>query len=224
MNSTGWSAAAVALVVGLGLGYLVWGTAVGSGAGTTTASVSSGAESGKEIALYIGMRRLWSDHVFWTREYITTFAGGNTAAATAAANRLMKNQEDIGNAVGQYYGSAAGTQLTTLLKEHISIAVDLLNGAKSGDTAKFNDANARWQKNGDDIAVFLSQANPNWPVATLKAMMATHLQTTTDEAVAALKGDYPASVAAFDKVFDHIDTMADMFSMGIIQQFPDKFK
>jgi hypothetical protein len=44
----------------------------------------------------------------------------------AAANRLMKNQDDIGRAIAGYYGPAAGQQLTTLLKEHISIAVDLI--------------------------------------------------------------------------------------------------
>ena len=51
----------------------------------------------------------------------------------AAANRLMKNQEDIGKAVATFYGAAAGQQLTTLLKEHITIAVDLIKAAKAGD-------------------------------------------------------------------------------------------
>lgn len=224
MNTTGWSVALVALIVGVGLGYMVWGgSKPAPAAGPDTAASALSAD--KEVALYSAMRKLWSDHVFWTREYITTFAAGNTKAATAAAGRLMKNQEDIGAAVGQYYGADAGNQLTALLKEHISIAVDLLNAAKKNDTAKFNDANTRWQKNADDIATFLSQANPtNWPEAALKEMMATHLKTTLDEAVAALKGDYPGSAAAFDKVFDHINGMADGLSAGIIAQFPDKFK
>lgn len=215
----------VALIVGVGLGYMVWG---GSGSSSTsataTSTVSSVMSPEKEVALYTAMQKLWSDHVFWTREYITTFAAGDTGPATAAANRLMKNQEDIGAAVAQFYGNDAGSKLTDLLKQHISIAVELLNAAKKNDMAKFNDANTRWKTNGDDIATFLSQANPNWPVATLKEMMAMHLQTTTDEATAALKGDSAGSIVAFDKVFDHINKMADALSAGIIAQFPDKFK
>src|SRR5205085_2431753 len=67
------------------------------------------------------MRKLWTDHVVWTRDYIVA-AVGDQPDAQAAANRLMKNQEDIGNAIAGYYGSAAGQQLTMLLKEHINIA------------------------------------------------------------------------------------------------------
>ena len=85
-------------------------------------------------ALKQDMRKLWTDHVVWTRMYIIA-ATGDQPDAQAAANRLMKNQEDIGNAVGKIYGAAAGQQLTTLLKEHISIAVDLIKAAKAGDKA-----------------------------------------------------------------------------------------
>ena len=54
------------------------------------------------------------------------------------------------------------------------IAVDLIKAAKAHDDAKYKDADARWQQNGDEIAAFLSGANPNWPKATLVAMMKTH--------------------------------------------------
>src|SRR5437762_6932696 len=47
------------------------------------------------------MRKLWTDHVVWTRDYIIA-AVGDQPDAQAAAGRLMKNQEDIGNAVGKY--------------------------------------------------------------------------------------------------------------------------
>ena len=67
-------------------------------------------------------RVLWTDHAVWTRLYIIESLD-NSPAASAAATRLLKNQEDIGNAIKPYYGDAAGTQLTALLKEHILIAV-----------------------------------------------------------------------------------------------------
>ena len=143
--------------------------------------------------------------------------------AQAAAERLLKNQEDIGKAVGRFYGPAADKQLTTLLKEHISIAVDLIKAAKGGDKAGQQQADSRWQQNGLQIAEFLSKANPNWPRATLVAMMNTHLRTTTDEVVARLTKNWDADVRAFDAVYNHILMMADALSDGIVAQFPAKF-
>src|SRR5262245_46104660 len=71
------------------------------------------------VTLHQDMRKLWTDHVVWTRQYIVA-AIGDQPDAQAAANRLMKNQEDIGAAVATFYGKPAGDKLTGLLKEHIS--------------------------------------------------------------------------------------------------------
>jgi hypothetical protein len=179
-------------------------------------------DSDKKLALYRGMQRLWSDHVIWTREYLIG-AIDETADVNEAARRLMKNQEDIGNAIVPYYGKEAGERLTALLKEHISIAVELIEAAKSGDQAKFESANKQWSRNGADIAAFLSGANSNWPEKALAEGMNMHLRTTTEEAVARLNKDYVKDVAAFDAVFDHILGMSDVLAAGIIQQFPEKF-
>jgi hypothetical protein len=173
-------------------------------------------------ALREGMRKLWSDHAFWTREYIVAAVAGDPAQA-AAAGRLMKNQEDIGGAVAAYYGDAAGAKLTSLLKEHISIAVDLIKAAKAGDKAGQQRADTAWHRNGEDIAGFLSQANPNWPRLVLVEMMNMHLSTTTDEVVARLTKDWDRDVRAFDAVYLHLLSMSDALSDGIIAQFPARF-
>ena len=168
------------------------------------------------------MRKLWTDHVVWTRDYIVA-AVGDQPDAQAAAGRLMKNQDDIGSAVARFYGPAAGEQLTTLLKQHIGIAVDIIKAAKAGDKAGQQSADAKWQQNGIAIADFLSKANPNWPKAVLADMMKKHLATTTDEVVARLTKNWDADVRAYDAVYDHILHMADALSDGIVKQFPDKF-
>jgi hypothetical protein len=178
--------------------------------------------SAPEVQLKQDMRKLWTDHVVWTRDYIIA-AVGDQPDAQAAAGRLMKNQEDIGNAVAKFYGAPAGQQLTTLLKEHISIAVELIKAAKAGDKAGQQKADARWQQNGVQIAAFLSKANPNWPRATLEDMMKMHLSTTTTEVVARLNKNWDADVRAFDAVYDHILKMSDALADGIVKQFPDKF-
>jgi hypothetical protein len=191
-------------------------------AGQTARTQATGGQKEAAATLKQDMRKLWTDHVVWTRDYIVA-AIGDQADAQAAANRLMRNQEDIGKAVAKFYGDGAGQQLTTLLKEHISIAVDLIKAAKAGDKATQQQADTRWQQNAVQIAEFLSKANPNWPRATLVDLMKMHLSTTTNEVVARLNKNWDADVRAFDAVYDHILKMSDALSDGIVKQFPEKF-
>jgi hypothetical protein len=180
---------------------------VASAGGLQPAPQHHGARVSAREALRQDMRKLWTDHVIWTRAYIVA-AIGDQPDAQAAAGRLMKNQEDIGAAVATYYGKAAGDKVTALLKEHISIAVDLIKFAKAGDKTSQQQANAKWLRNGEDIADFLSKANPNWPRAVLAQMMNTHLSTTTDEVVARLNKNWDADTRAFDTVIrPHIRTI-----------------
>jgi hypothetical protein len=195
---------------------------VSSAQAPSRASAGASAQSAPAGSLKQDMRKLWTDHVVWTRDYIIA-AVGDQPDAKAAANRLMKNQEDIGNAVATFYGAPAGQQLTTLLKEHITIAVDLIKAAKAGDKAGQQQADSRWQQNAMQIADFLSKANPNWPKDTLADLMKKHLSTTTNEVVARLNKDWDADVRAFDEVYEHILHMADALSDGIVKQFPNKF-
>jgi hypothetical protein len=168
------------------------------------------------------MRKLWEDHITWTRLAIISLEGGTPDTSTTVA-RLLQNQTDIGNAIEPYYGDAAGNQLTELLRAHILIAADVIATAKAGDTAKLADAQARWEKNADDIAAFLASANPHWKLSTMQDEMHMHLKLTTDEAVAHLQGNWDADVAAYDAVHDHILHMSDLLSAGIVKQFPKRF-
>ena len=184
---------------------------------------SSAAASPQAEVLKQDMRKLWTDHVVWTRDYVIAAIDGQPSAQ-AAANRLMKNQEDIGKAVAKFYGEPAGQQLTTLLKEHITIAVDLVKAAKAGDKGGQAQADTRWQQNAVQIAEFLSKANPNWPKAALVDMMKMHLSTTTAEVVARLGKNWEEDVRAFDAVYEHILKMSDALADGIVKQFPEKFR
>lgn len=169
-----------------------------------------------------GMRKLWEDHVTWTRLYIVS-ATADLPDKDAAARRLLQNQADIGRAIVPFYGAAAGDRLTALLKDHILIAVDIVDAARKGDAARKDEAVRRWTSNADEIAGFLSGANPgNWPLADMKKMMRDHLDLTTAELLARLQKDWAADVAAYDRVHDEILRMADMLSDGIIRQFPEK--
>jgi hypothetical protein len=183
----------------------------------------SAAPPAGELSLRTSMRQAWEDHILWTRLLIVS-AISDLPDKEVALTRLLQNQVDIGNAIKPYYGDAAGEQLASLLRDHITGAVDVLTAAANKDNAAVDAAAGKWYANGDDIATFLSGANPQaWPLDALKSMMKGHLDLTLAEAVAHLGGDYAKDIADYDRVHEHILGMADALSEGIISQFPERF-
>jgi len=167
------------------------------------------------------MRKLWTDHVAYTRFYIIEDIAG-LPEAPVTAQRLLANQDEIGNAIKPFYGEDAGNQLAQLLRQHILGAVAVLDAAKAGDQKALRAATDAWFANADQIAEFLAKANPAFDLAAMKEMMHVHLNQTIAEATARLTGHYDADVKAFDGIVAHILDMADALSFGIAKQFPDQ--
>ncbi len=169
------------------------------------------------------MRKLWDDHVSYTREYIISNLA-NLDDKDAVAKRLLKNQDEIGAAIKPFYGSDASKKLTDLLHEHIMLAADVVNAAKTNNSDTLKQAQQKWSANADEIATFLSNANPNWSKDDLAKMLNTHLELTTGEVTSRLKKDWNADIAFYDKGHTHMMMFADYLTQGIVKQFPEKFK
>ena len=209
----------LALVAALALALS--GMAVALAPGTHNHETVSAASRADRSAFRDAMRSLWEDHIVWTRMAIIGIVD-DRPDQSLAVERLLRNQDDIGDAIRPFYGDAAADDLTALLREHIVGAADLLVAAKTG--AGFEAAHEAWYANGAQIGAFLADANPrNWDRAEMQAMMADHLDLTLAEAVARLQGDYAADVAAYDEIHVQILHMADMLSDGILAQFPADF-
>ncbi|MDD4976295.1 MAG: hypothetical protein PHY93_18195 [Bacteriovorax sp.] len=175
------------------------------------------------MELRITMRKLWEDHITYTRNYIISDLA-NLNDKSKIAERLLKNQVDIGDAIKPFYGDEAGTKLTSLLKEHIMIATKVVGAAKKNQTKALAKASEEWSKNGDDIAFFLSSANANWKKSDMQEMFTKHLSLTTDEVVSRLKKNWDKDIEAYDKGHEHMLIFSDELTIGIIKQYPDKFK
>jgi hypothetical protein len=191
--------------------------------GAAPASAQTAVVPASVSDLRAAMRKLWEDHITWTRVYIID-ALANLPDANAAAARLLKNQDDIGAAIAPYYGAAAGSQLTNLLKQHIMIATEVLKAAKANNSARVAQQQQLWSTNADQIAAFLNGANPSaWPRAAIRDALQKHLDFTTTEVVSRLHGDWNADIAAYDGNHDHMLMFADMLTNGIVSQFPARF-
>jgi hypothetical protein len=180
--------------------------------------------SEQRLAFHDEMRRLWEDHITWTRLFIVS-ATDDLPDTPATTQRLLRNQDDLGDAVKPFYGRAAGERLTALLTEHITVAADLLGAAKAGDQSAVERHSNAWYRNANQIADFLHEANPqHWPRGEMRSMMRDHLDLTLAEAVAHLERDHRADIRAYDSIHRQILKMADMLSDGIAAQFPSRFR
>src|SRR5262245_51676680 len=177
-------------------------------------------------AFHDAMRKLWEDHITWTRLYIVSAATlpDELPDLGPTANRLLANQDDIADALRPFYGDEAGDAVRGLLREHILGAADIITAAKAGDSAAVDARTAAWYANANEIADALHGLNPkHWPQDELRAMMKAHLDRTLEEAVARLQGHYEDDIAAYEQIHADILAMADMLSDGIIAQFPARF-
>ncbi|HKG43049.1 MAG TPA: hypothetical protein VKB10_02230 [Gaiellaceae bacterium] len=217
-------AALAALAVSNGMAHAHGDASHGQHAAAAVGHAHSPALTKKSVVLHQNLRKLWEDHITWTRLAIISLESG-TPDTGATVGRLLQNQTDLGNAFKPFYGKAAGEKVTALLRQHILIAADLIAAAKAGNGSKLADAQSRWLANADEIAAVLHSVNPrHWPLGVLKAEMHMHLKLTTNEAVARLNGDWSGDVAAYDKVHRHILHMSDLLADGLVKQFPRRFR
>src|SRR4026209_2482653 len=100
------------------------------------AQMEMNSKPSKSEQLRMAMHKLWEDHIVWTRNVILNLMD-DLPGTEQAVNRLLSNQDDIGNAVKPFYGEAGGKELARLLREHITTAADLLKAAKAGNTPAF---------------------------------------------------------------------------------------
>jgi hypothetical protein len=175
------------------------------------------------VNLKMDERKLWIDHVSWTRTFIVSDLA-SLPDKDVVSQRLLKNQDDIGASIKPYYGEDAGNKLSKLLRDHILIAGQVVAAAKSNNKADLDKYNKLWFTNADQIADFLSSANPNLSNSELKDMLHKHLEFVTNQAVARINKNWKADVEAYDKGEEHMIKFADVLSDGIVKQFPEKFK
>lgn len=174
--------------------------------------------------LHDTVRKLWSDHVNWARVFIIGGAAG-LADQPAVVNRLQQNAAEMGKAIGDYYGDAAGSRMTALFQEHVSMFGDLFKAMKANDQARVQQLMQQLDANVDQQAATLSNLNPQWwPQAQVAQLLHEHETLLGNEAKARLAKDWMGDVAAADQVLDQALQIGDAMADGIAGQFPQQFR
>lgn len=172
--------------------------------------------------LHATMRELWQGHAQTTREYALAVKAGDMAAEKKSADAVVANAKKIADAVGSFYGDAAGKKMLELLAGHWTGVKALTDAQKAGDMAAASKAMQDLSSNADEIAKFLSGANPNLPESAVKGLLVTHAGHHNMLIGDIMKGDEAAAATTWTAMQAHMNTIADALSDGIAKQFPAK--
>ncbi len=187
-------------------------------------NVPSCVQTSKATELKLAFRDLWTDHIYWVRNVILETKYGDKAAAKVAEERVVQDAKSIAGAITPYYGKEASDKLFGLLAGHYGAIKDYMNASFSGNKMAEDKAAEMLKKNADEIAVFLSSANPNWSKDGLESALVAHGGHHMTEINEISKKDFSGDAKTWETMKSHVYVIAGVLSDGIVKQFPDKFK
>lgn len=172
----------------------------------------------RQLKLSNTLRRLWNEHILWTRMFIQSTAC-SLPDLQFVTERLLQNPDDFAEALKPFYGEHKAMHFKQLLTEHLSIAAKLVNAAKDGNNAEMDKQRRKWYANAEDIAGFLASINPFWNEREWRDLLFDHLRMTENEAGFILNCQYAKSIKEYDDIQAEALKMADTMTRGIICQF-----
>ncbi|HEY3327799.1 MAG TPA: hypothetical protein VGK14_11615 [Novimethylophilus sp.] len=169
------------------------------------------------------LRDLWVGHVFWVRNVVVETLAGNKEAATAAENEVVANAKQIAASIEPFYGKAASDKLFGLLAGHYGATKQYLEATAAGSQEKQAAAMKSLTGNVEEIAVFLSGANPNLPHDAVKGLFLAHIAHHQQQIQQLHDKQYPQEAQTWEAMKEHMYGIADALTGALAKQFPAKF-
>jgi hypothetical protein len=189
-------------------------------AGAAQADLSS---NPRVAAAQAAQRDLWQGHIFWVRTVAVATFDGNAAAATAAEAEVVANAKQIAFSLEPFYGKVASEKLFGLLAGHWGAVKAHLQATVKGDAKAQDAAMKQMLANVDELATFLSGANPNLPKDTLVGLLSAHGGHHATQHAALKAKRYADEARTWEAMGAHMHVIADAVGGAIAKQFPDKF-
>jgi len=178
----------------------------------------------KTVELRLALRSLWTGHIFWVRNVVLTTKYGDPDAAKVEEAQVVQNAKDLANSIAPYYGKEAADKLFGLLAGHYGAIKEYMTATFSDNKEAKDAAAAKLKKNADEIATFLSSANPKyWLKEALLSALVAHGGHHMADINEINKKDFSAEAETWNAMQNHIYVIADVLANGIVQQFPKKF-
>jgi len=145
--------------------------------------------------------------------------GGDVGAIN---DQLSKDIKNIRNGLAPYFSDGSLGNFEIGLQ---TLVTDLANEIKAGKSGKdIRDLESKTTTAIANLAEYLESVNPKyWPKAAVVDIFTNLKNLYLDQVKFKLKRDWPADIDALNKAISALTRFADIFSSGIIKEFPGKF-
>jgi hypothetical protein len=177
----------------------------------------------KTAATQAALRDLWLGHVFWVRNVAMATFANDATRVKAAEEQVVANAKQIAGAIEPFYGKAAADKLFTLLAGHWGAVKAQIEATAKGDAKGKDAALKAATANAEQIATFLSSANPNLPKNVLTGLLVAHFGHHVAQNQLLKDKKYAEEATVWDAMRRHMYVIADALGDAIAKQFPAKF-
>ena len=169
------------------------------------------------------LRDLWVGHIFWLRTVSVAALGKNDAAMKAAERQAAANAESIAAAIEPFYGAAAKTSFFRLLAGHFGAVKAYLEAAAEDNDAAQETATLSLSSNAEEIAIFLSKANPHLAKDAVHGLLLAHGGHHIQQIQQLKAHQYEAEAQTWQDMKNHVYTIADATAEALARQFASRF-
>lgn len=173
----------------------------------------SGFTVGKEAS----MRKLWNDHIVWTRQYMISEMN-NLPDKEAVLTRLRANARSISEEMSELHPSVDEQTMVSMLDSTVLFVTKLIFETNVGGTRTgAYETKEVLMKLMDRMALYLNSVNEGWKLPEMKMLLQGYLNETHNEILARKNQIWDADIAAYDRLNNHVLKIADAFASGTIQ-------
>lgn len=181
------------------------------------------------IEFRMAARSAWARYLWRMRSYLVSALNSGEDLGVVEP-RLFQNIDEIGDMVKPYYGLVASKQISQLMRAFVLTELEIVKALRAQQD--ITPLRAKHAQQVDEFASFLYAANPrHWSKDVVAKTFNNLMVCWQTEAVSRRDKNWTADVDAVDEGhriilagFDTTPAFADVFSKGIIAQFPERFR
>jgi hypothetical protein len=204
----------------------VTATALAAGPGTQVVATSRAKQTirtEKTSQTAAVLRDLWVGHIFWVRAVSIAAINKQDAAAMVAEQLAVENAKSIAASIEPFYGAAAKDGFFKLLAGHYGAVKAYLLATVAGDAVAQSTATQSLTSNANDIASFLSKANPYLPKHAVQALLLAHGGHHIQQIQQLKESKFEAEARTWEEMKQHIYQIADATADALAKQFVKNF-